>query len=114
MRVRRLARDRRRRRPTVGSDEFERGFAHGGRRPPPLRAVVLAPVATALMFAGMMLSAVAGGGVLTGTPAPWRRAEAGPSALAVTEIPPCICTLYEQAARRYGLDWADPRGDREG
>ncbi len=30
----------------------------------------------------------------------------GASALALREIPPVTCALYQQAARRYGLDWA--------
>jgi len=67
---------------------------------------VLAPVATALMFAGMMLAAVAGGGVL-GTPSSVAGGgEADTSALAETEIPPLYLHLYEEAARRYGLDWS--------
>jgi hypothetical protein len=71
---------------------------------------VLAPLATlALLGGAIALSAVtalwgaslAPGGVQDAT-----GVAEGPSALARREIPPRFLALYQQAAARYGLDWA--------
>ena len=66
-----------------------------------------AAAATVVLFAVMMLAGIAGGGVLS-SPASASQPVPGEetSALAQREIPPLYLRLYQEAARRYGLDWA--------
>jgi hypothetical protein len=66
-------------------------------------------IGTMAAFVLMALAALAGvhGGALVqgGGPVP-AGAQAAPSALALSEIPPRYLALYRRAAQRYGLDWA--------
>jgi hypothetical protein len=71
---------------------------------------LLVPVAIfALLGVAIALSAVTalwGASLATGGGQQAARGAAGPSPLARREIPPRFLALYEQAAARYGLDWA--------
>ncbi len=98
------------------------------------RAELMAPLATvallALAIALAALAALGGAGIAGGGDAAATAAGSTPSALALRDIPPSDLRLYEQAAARYGIDWAvlaaigkvecdhgrdpDPSCDREG
>jgi transglycosylase-like protein with SLT domain len=71
---------------------------------------LLAPVAIlALLGVAIALSAITalwGASLATGGGPEAASGADGPSALARREIPPRFLALYEQAAARYGLDWA--------
>jgi hypothetical protein len=64
-------------------------------------AILTAALATLLLL--MLVASLLGMGVVSLGGAPERF---GVSALAEAEIPPLYLSLYEQAARRYGLEWA--------
>jgi Transglycosylase SLT domain len=81
-------------------------FAHPGispRRPLKLVGVLIATAVAMILFALMVVASLLGIGTISPGGAP---DSFGPSALAEAEIPPLYLSLYEQAARRYGLDWA--------
>jgi hypothetical protein len=68
---------------------------------------LMSGLCAAALAAVTLISALGGGGVLDmGAERDPIEADAGVSALARREIPPLYLRLYEQAARRYGLDWA--------
>ena len=80
--------------------------AHPGispRHPLKLVGVLTAVVAAVALFALMLIASLLGTGAI-----PLGGAPDGfdVSALAEAEIPPLYLSLYEQAARRYDLDWA--------
>ena len=81
-----------------------------GRRPAGgSRAAAIAPIGVAaLLFVGVVASAVAalGGSGLATSGASGAAGGATPSALARSEIPARFLRLYEEAAARYGIDWA--------
>jgi Transglycosylase SLT domain len=68
---------------------------------PPVATIALIWIAIAIVVAAAMggvgVATGSGGGESSGT---------APSSLALREIPPRYLQLYEQAAARYGLDWA--------
>ena len=82
-------------------------LAHSGvspRRPLKLAGVLVATAAVTGLFALMLIASLLGVGssiTLRGAPDSF-----GVSALAEAEIPPLYLSLYEQAAKHYGLDWA--------
>lgn len=81
-------------------------LAHPGispRRPLKLAGVLIATAAAVALFALMLIASLLGMGSVSLGSAP---DSFGVSALAEAEIPPPYLSLYEQAARRYGLDWA--------
>jgi hypothetical protein len=81
-------------------------LAHPGispRRPLKLAGVLIATTAAVALFALMLIASLFGAGAISLGSAP---DSFGVSALAEAEIPPLYLRLYEQAARRYGLDWA--------
>ncbi len=80
--------------------------AHPGispRRPLKLAGVLIVTAAAVALFALMLIASLLGAGAVSLGSAP---DSFGVSALAESEIPPLYLSLYEQAARRYGLDWA--------
>ncbi len=81
-------------------------LAHPGispRRSLKLAGVLIATAAVVGLFALMLIASLLGAGTISLGSAP---DSFGVSALAEAEIPPLYLSLYEQAARRYGLDWA--------
>jgi transglycosylase-like protein with SLT domain len=76
------------------------------------RGIGVGPIAAALAglaaLALLLLAAVAvvGGASIGAGASQYEGASDGPTVLAEREIPPTYLRLYEQAARRYGLDWA--------
>jgi hypothetical protein len=73
------------------------------RRPLKLVGALLLAAAAAGLFSLMLIASLLGiGGVSLGG----AQDSFGVSALAKSEIPSLYLNLYEQAARRYGLDWA--------
>lgn len=86
------------------------GFADAGVKHSgvPRAGVAFAGVAGLLAFALVLCAALAAlGGASLGADEPMPEAEGDAvSALAQREIPPLYLRLYEQAAQRYGLDWA--------
>ncbi len=83
--------------------------AQAGRRTQAARPALAAGAGSALLLATFLLVAViaALGGASAGVPdgEPGSQSDAV-SALARREIPPLYLRLYQQAAQRYGLDWA--------
>jgi hypothetical protein len=80
-------------------------LAHPGtspRRPLKLVGVLIATAAAVTLFALMLIASLLGAGTISLGSAP---DSFDVSALAEAEIPPLYLGLYEQAARRYGLDW---------
>ncbi|MFZ1925189.1 MAG: lytic transglycosylase domain-containing protein [Solirubrobacteraceae bacterium] len=80
--------------------------AHPGispRRPLKLIGVLIVTAAAVALFALMLIASLLGAGAVSLGSAP---DSFGVSALAESEIPPLYLSLYEQAARHYGLDWA--------
>lgn len=80
-------------------------LAHPGispRHPLKLAGVLIATVAAVVLFALMLIASLLGAGAVSLGSAP---DSFGVSALAEAEIPPLYLSLYERAARRYGLDW---------
>ena len=73
------------------------------RRPLKLAGVLIATAAAVALFALMLVASLLGAGAVSLGGAP---DSFGVSALAEAEIPPLYLSLYEQAARHYGLDWA--------
>jgi hypothetical protein len=72
-----------------------------------VNGLIAATVGGALLVGVLMLSSLAGGGVLGGASTQQPAAEGvGVSSLAEREIPARYLQLYLEAARRYGLDWA--------
>jgi hypothetical protein len=75
-----------------------------------VRAGALGALASVLLIATTIVLAVVAGlsavGVVGGGEAVTGAPGAAPTALARREIPPLYLRLYEQAAQRYGLDWA--------
>jgi hypothetical protein len=81
-------------------------FAHPGispHRPLKLAGVLIATTAAVALFALMLIASLLGAGAVSLGSGP---DSFGVSDLAEAEIPPLYLNLYEQAARRYGLDWA--------
>ncbi len=81
-------------------------LAHPGvspRRPLKLAGALIATAAAVALFALMLIASLLGAGTISLGGAP---ESFGVSTLAEAEIPPLYLNLYEQAARRYGLDWA--------
>ncbi len=68
-----------------------------------LAGVLIATAAAVALFALMLIASLVGMGTVSLGSAP---DSFGVSALAEAEIPPLYLSLYEQAAMRYGLDWA--------
>ncbi len=89
---------------TAGSAAASLRPRNAGAKPIALGAAGLLTIAFVLVAA---LAALGGGASLGGASesAPAAQGE-GVSALAQREIPPLYLRLYEQAAQRYGLDWA--------
>ncbi len=80
-------------------------LAHPGispRHPLKLAGVLIATAAAVVLFALMLVASLLGSGAVSLGSAP---DSFGVSALAEAEIPPLYLSLYEQAARHYGLDW---------
>ncbi|HXC23723.1 MAG TPA: lytic transglycosylase domain-containing protein, partial [Solirubrobacteraceae bacterium] len=73
------------------------------RRPLKLAGALILTAATVGLFALMLIASLLGAGTVARDSSP---DSFGVSALAETEIPPLYLDLYEQSARRYGLDWA--------
>ncbi len=73
------------------------------RRPLKLIGVLIVTAAAVALFTLMLIASLLGAGAVSlgSTPDSF-----GVSALAESEIPPLYLSLYEQAARHYGLDWA--------
>jgi transglycosylase-like protein with SLT domain len=81
-------------------------FARPGvspRRPLKLAGALIATAAAVALFTLMLIASLLGAGTISLGGAP---DSFGISTLAEAEIPPLYLSLYEQAARRYGLDWA--------
>jgi hypothetical protein len=81
-------------------------LAHPGispRSPLKLVGVLIVTAAAVGLFTLMLVASLLGAGAVSLGSAP---DSFGVSALAEAEIPPLYLSLYEQAARRYGLDWA--------
>jgi Transglycosylase SLT domain len=80
--------------------------AHSGispRHPLKLVGVVIVTAAVVALFALVLIASLFGAGAVSLDSAPDGFEV---SALAEAKIPPLYLSLYEQAARRYGLDWA--------
>jgi hypothetical protein len=78
------------------------------RRAPAARGLA---VATSVLLMGLLLAlaavaAVTGASLEGGAENAWEATDDSPSALARREIPASYLSLYEEAARRYGVDWA--------
>ena len=73
------------------------------RRPLKLAGVLIVTAAAVALFALMLIASLLGAGAISLDSAP---GSFGVSALAESEIPALYLSLYERAARRYGLDWA--------
>jgi hypothetical protein len=73
------------------------------RRPLKLAGVLIVTAAAVALFALMLIASLLGAGAISLDSAP---DSFGVSALAESEIPALYLSLYERAARRYGLDWA--------
>jgi len=85
------------------------GSAAAGRRGPSASTgLQVAGAAGLLMIAFVLVAAMTalGGSSLSARERPLETQSDGVSALAEREIPPLYLRLYEQAAQRYGLDWA--------
>ncbi len=81
-------------------------LAHPGisqRRQLKLAGVLIATAAVVALFALMLVASLLGMDNVSLNSAP---ASFGVSALAEAEIPPLYLSLYEQAGKHYGLDWA--------
>lgn len=81
-------------------------LAHPGispRRPLKLAGVLIATAAVVALSALMLVASLLGMDNISLSSAP---ASFGVSALAEAEIPPLYLSLYEQAGKHYGLDWA--------